>query len=126
MATKAARKKKGRGGTGQSRKAMAPVTRGSKAPTRAERVRKGGAHATAGSRRKDTERPHEVESTADRNVYDDHNRATYELEGGNPSKRPSRKSTRRAANRSKPDSNLRRRQTRRARSPERRSQMRGT
>lgn len=59
--------------------------------------------------------------TATRNVkVDDGEQETYELEdSGNG--RPSRKSTRKAAHRAKPDSNLRRRQTRTDHSPERRA-----
>ena len=50
--------------------------------------------------------------------------ATYELESSNPAKRPSRKSSRRSANHSKPDSQLKNRQTRAIRSPQARSQSR--
>lgn len=124
-ATKA--KTRPQGGTGAARKANATKARGSRAASRVSTTRKGGPHATAGSRRKDTRRPNDVLSTADRNEYDDtqHNHATYALEDADPSGRPSRKSTRRASNRAKPDANLHRRQTRRVRSPESRSQMRG-
>lgn len=58
-----------------------------------------------------------------KNVRKDHNHAGYDLEGS--ATRPSRKSTRRAANRLKPDSNLHRRTIRKVRSPKSRSQMRG-
>ena len=51
-------------------------------------------------------------------------KATHELESSNPSKRPSRKSTRGGANRAKPDSQLKNRQTRAIRSPKSRSQSR--
>ena len=51
-------------------------------------------------------------------------KASYELESSNPSKRPSRKSTRGSANRAKPDSQLKNRQTRAVRSPQARSQSR--
>ncbi len=51
-------------------------------------------------------------------------KASYELEASNPSKRPSRKSTRGSANRAKPDSQLKNRQTRAVRSPQARSQSR--
>ena len=51
-------------------------------------------------------------------------KASYELESSNPSKRPSRKSTRGSANRSKPDSQLKNRQTRAIRSPQARSRSR--
>lgn len=51
-------------------------------------------------------------------------KATHELEASNPSKRPSRKSTRGGANHAKPDSQLKRRQTRAIRSPQARSQSR--
>ncbi len=56
-----------------------------------------------------------VEAESNRNAdHGDH--ATYEYETTAAGTRPSRKSTRRAANRIKPDSQLRRRQTRRTRS----------
>jgi len=51
-------------------------------------------------------------------------KASYELESSNPAKRPSRKSTRGSANRAKPDSQLKNRQTRAIRSPQARSQSR--
>lgn len=51
-------------------------------------------------------------------------KATHELEASNPAKRPSRKSTRGGANHAKPDSQLKRRQTRAVRSPQARSQSR--
>jgi hypothetical protein len=50
------------------------------------------------------------------NAHLNRNAATFALEISS-SGRPTRKSTRKAANRSKPDSNLHRRQIRRARSP---------
>jgi hypothetical protein len=78
----------------------------------------------AGSVRESTERREDLPTDL-RNVRKDKNRATYALEGGSPTKRPPRKSTRGSSNRSKPDSNLRRRATRAARSPKNRSQMRG-
>lgn len=126
-ATKAKAKTRPQGGTGAAKKANRAKTRGTRTPSRVSTTRKGGAHATAGSRRKDTRRPNDVLSTAERNEYDDtqHNHATYALEAADPSVRPSRKSTRRASNRAKPDANLHRRQTRRVRSPASRSQMRG-
>ena len=48
-------------------------------------------------------------------------KATHELKASNPAKRPSRKSTRGSANRAKPDSQLKRRQTRAIRSPQARA-----
>jgi hypothetical protein len=60
--------------------------------------------------------------TAVRNIRDDSddNRATYGLEDSGDG-RPSRKSTRASANHIKPDSQLRRRATRAARSPQARA-----
>jgi hypothetical protein len=55
---------------------------------------------------------------------DTQGKAAYELEASNPAKRPSRKSTRGSANRQKPDSQLKRRATRKTRSPQARSQSR--
>jgi hypothetical protein len=55
---------------------------------------------------------------------DQKGKATHELEASNPAKRPSRKSTRGGANHAKPDSQLKRRQTRAVRSPQARSQSR--
>lgn len=60
--------------------------------------------------------------TASRNIVDDtnSNKMTYQLEdSGNGA--PSRKSTRAGANRIKPDSQLRRRETRKNRSPQARA-----
>lgn len=63
--------------------------------------------------------------TAARNVKVDRGKhETHDLEDSG-SGRPSRKSTRKGANRVKPDSQLRRRAVRRARSPEARSASRG-
>lgn len=63
--------------------------------------------------------------TASRNVKVDRaDHETHDLEDSGTG-RPSRKSTRKGANRVKPDSQLRRRAVRRARSPEARSASRG-
>lgn len=59
--------------------------------------------------------------TAKRNVQKDTGeKKTFKLEDSGTG-RPSRKSTRKGAHRAKPDSNLRRRETRRTRSPEERA-----
>ena len=64
------------------------------------------------------EAPKEMETNArPMNVHADGS-GTHGLEASNPSKRPSRKSTRGGANRVKPDSQLQRRTTRALRSPE--------
>jgi hypothetical protein len=68
-----------------------------------------------------TARAGEVEQ---KNLRKDHDKASYELEASR-SDRPSRKSTRRGANRVKAASQLPRRQTRRVRSPRSRHAMRG-
>jgi hypothetical protein len=61
-------------------------------------------------------------SGARRNVKSDKGKkATFALEDAAPSARPSRKSTRRGANRIKPDSNLRRREMRRDAAPKTRA-----
>jgi len=52
-------------------------------------------------------------------------KATYALERRTPGARPSRKSTRRSANRSKPDSNLERTRERKLNAPEARHARRG-
>lgn len=52
-------------------------------------------------------------------------KASYALETHVPGTRPTRKSTRKSANRSKPDSNLARRATRRSRSPDARHALAG-
>jgi hypothetical protein len=61
-------------------------------------------------------------TTASRNVVDDtdSNKMTYQLEDSGNGE-PSRKSTRAGANRVKPDSQLRRRETRQNRSPQARA-----
>lgn len=59
--------------------------------------------------------------TAARNIREDSNdKATYELEDSGTGQ-PSRKSTRASANRAKPDSQLRRRETRKVSSPQSRA-----
>lgn len=64
-------------------------------------------------------------AAAQKNLRKDHDKATYELESTDAAARPSRKSTRRGANRVKPDSQLKRRHTRAIRSPQSRHAMRG-
>lgn len=64
------------------------------------------------------------ETVAPGESKDTKGKASYELESSNPAKRPSRKSTRGGANRAKPDSQLKNRQTRAVRSPKARSQSR--
>ncbi len=71
------------------------------------------------ARRKAARAPEADPGTRNR-TRDPRGSAAYEAEGGNPTK-PSRKSTRRSSNRSKPDSNLHRRQTRAVRSPKARA-----
>ena len=69
--------------------------------------------------RKDTRRPRAtIGSTAYRNMRGSDKGESYALEDSNPEKRPSRKSTRGSSNRQKPDSNLKRRVTRKVRSPQ--------
>lgn len=64
------------------------------------------------------EAPKEMETNARaKNVHADGS-GTHSLEASNPSKRPSRKSTRGGANRVKPDSQQQRQTTRALRSPE--------
>ena len=60
-----------------------------------------------------------------KNSRKDKGKAAYAQEASSPSKRPSRKSTRRAANHVKADSQLRRRSTRAARSSKHRAAMQG-
>src|SRR5204863_8780573 len=102
---------------GKSRKAMNVPARKKSA------ARKKSMHE--GSVRKETRRQTAIGSSAYRNKRGNDTNAIYALEDNNPAKRPSRKSTRGSSNRIKPDSNLRRRQTRKVRSPQSRSQMRG-
>jgi hypothetical protein len=94
---------------------------------------KRGLRARAGLRREDKrEDPNEMETSArPKNRAGDpgdkkrKGKATHALEAQPPSKRPSRKSTRRGANHIKPDSQQRRRKTRAVRSPEARHAMAG-
>jgi hypothetical protein len=64
------------------------------------------------------EAPQEMETNARAKNRHADGTGTRGLEASNPSKRPSRKSTRGGANRVKPDSQQRRQQTRALRSPE--------
>ena len=75
---------------------------------------RGGAKGKAGTVKED-KRMSSADEADQKNLRKDHDRASYELEAS--SGRPSRKSTRRGANRVKPDSQLKRRQTRKVRSP---------
>ncbi len=116
------KKTRARGGTGESRKSMNMPARKAKPGSKKQAVSRDGGQSV----RKDTRRPRAtIGSTAYRNMRGSDKGESYSLEDSNPEKRPSRKSTRGSSNRIKPDSNLRRRQTRRVRSPQSRSQMRG-
>lgn len=84
---------------------------------------RGGAKGKAGTMKED-KRMSEANEVEAKNLRRDHDKASYELEASAKS-RPSRKSTRRGANRQKPDSQLKRRQTRKVRSPQSRHAMRG-
>lgn len=75
----------------------------------------GGAKRKAGTVKED-KRMSRADETDQKNLRKDHDKASYELEASRG--RPSRKSTRRGANRVKPDSQLKRRQTRKVRSPQ--------
>lgn len=92
--------------------------RGKATPSKTAETSKRRAQPTARPRNaaKDRSRPGDTK--------DMKGKATYELESSNPAKRPSRKSSRGGANRAKPDSQLKRRQTRAVRSPSARSQSR--
>jgi hypothetical protein len=83
---------------------------------------RGGAKRKAGTMKED-KRMSRVDEAEQKNIRKDHDKATYELEASRG--RPSRTSTRRGANRMTPDSQLKRRQTRKNRSPESRHAMRG-
>lgn len=82
---------------------------------------RGGAKGKAGTVKEDkrTSSPDDAEQ---KNLRKDHDKASYELEAS--AGRPSRKSTRGSANRQKPDSQLKRRQTRKVSSPQSRHAMR--
>jgi hypothetical protein len=84
---------------------------------------RGGAKSKAGTMKED-KRMSNADEAEQKNLRKDHDKATYELESSSKD-RPSRKSTRRGANRMKPDSQLKRRQTRKLRSPQSRHAMRG-
>lgn len=83
---------------------------------------RGGAKRKAGTMKED-KRMSRKDEADEKNLRKDHDKASYELEASRG--RPSRKSTRRGANRMKPDSQLERRQTRKVRSPASRHAMRG-
>lgn len=83
---------------------------------------RGGPKRKAGTMKED-KRMSEKDEADQKNLRKDHDKASYELEASRG--RPSRKSTRRGANRVKPDSQLKRRQTRKVRSPQARHDMRG-
>lgn len=85
-------------------------------------ARRGGPERKQGTIKEDRRTP--ADAAPQKNLRKDHNKASYELETTDTSKRPSRKSTRRGANRIKPDSQLRRRATRAVRSPKNRHAMR--
>ena len=84
---------------------------------------RGGAKGKAGTMKED-KRMSSAYEAEQKNLRRDHDKATYELESTSTA-RPTRKSTRRGANRMKPDSQLKRRQTRALRSPQSRHAMRG-
>jgi hypothetical protein len=84
---------------------------------------RGGAKRKAGTMKED-KRMSKANEAEEKNLRKDHDKASYELESTSTS-RPTRKSTRRGANRIKPDSQLKRRQTRKVRSPQSRHAMRG-
>jgi hypothetical protein len=84
---------------------------------------RGGAKSKAGTMKED-KRMSRADEADEKNLRKDHDKATVELEASRTD-RPSRKSTRRGANRMKPDSQLKRRQTRKVRSPQSRHAMRG-
>lgn len=98
-------------------------------PVRERRRSSEGATATRGGPKgkagtvKEDKRMSNADEAEQKNLRKDHDKASYELEASRG--RPSRKSTRRGANRVKPDSQLRRRQTRAVRSPKARQAMRG-
>ena len=99
-----------------------PIRERRRTPEASTAVR-GGAKRKAGTMKED-KRMSRADEADEKNIRKDHDKATYELESTRTS-RPTRKSTRRGANRMKPDSQLKRRQTRKVRSPESRHAMRG-
>jgi hypothetical protein len=100
-----------------------PIRERRRSPEGATATR-GGAKRKAGTMKEDKRMSRKDEAN-EKNLRKDHDKASYELEATAAGKRPTRKSTRRGANRQKPDSQLKRRQTRKIRSPESRHAMRG-
>jgi len=98
-----------------------PIRERRRTPEASTAVR-GGAKRKAGTVKEDKRTP-TTNKADEKNIRKDHDKATHELEASEG--RPSRVSTRRGANRIKPDSQLRRRATRAARSPKNRHAMRG-
>ena len=96
----------------------APAVRTRRKPAKASTARRGGPARRAGTVKEDKRTP--SLTSPEKNLRKDHDKASYELEAAADGKRPTRKSTRRSANRQKPDSQLKRRQTRKVRSPENR------
>lgn len=90
-----------------------PIRERRRTPEASTAVR-GGAKRKAGTVKEDKRTPNANDGD-EKNRRKDHDKASYELEASKG--RPSRKSTRRGANRVKPDSQLKRRQTRAVRSP---------
>lgn len=99
-----------------------PAIRQRRRSTEGATATRGGPKGKAGTVKED-KRMSNADEAGEKNLRKDHDRASYELEAS--SGRPSRKSTRRGANRVKPDSQLKRRQTREVRSPKARHAMRG-
>jgi hypothetical protein len=99
-----------------------PPTRERRRTPEASTAVRGGAKRKAGTMKED-KRMSRADEVEQKNLRKDHDKATYELEASRG--RPSRKSTRRGANGVKPDSQLKRRQTRKVRSPQNRHAMRG-
>jgi hypothetical protein len=92
-----------------------PIRERRRTPEASTAVR-GGAKSKAGTMKED-KRMSRADEAEQKNLRKDHDKATYELEATRTA-RPTRKSTRRGANRVKPDSQLKRRQTRKVRSPQ--------
>ncbi|NUQ76834.1 MAG: hypothetical protein HUU21_25145 [Polyangiaceae bacterium] len=106
-------------GEKESDGSIAQATKGNNAPARKRPQSK--APATDMPKTSATDRKAGGNSTADRNrSVRAAKKASYELEDS-ATDRPSRKSTRRAENRAKPDSNLKRRQVRKTSSPKERA-----
>ena len=100
-----------------------PPIRERRRSTQGSTATRGGPKGKAGTMKED-KRMSEKDEAEPKNLRRDHDKASYELEASSKA-RPSRKSTRRGANRQKPDSQLKRRQTRKIRSPQSRHAMRG-